>query len=219
MPKKDYQTLEANLQQFIQTTSHELRDPIRLIINSCESSPAEQDIAFIKQQAQLLLERVDLIKEIYALSILPLKQEEVSAHDVLMDVLFEKKAVIEAAQASITHDELPSLTADKKQLHRLMAELIQNAIDAANTEPPSVHISAKKHENMWKFSVKDNGKGMDEAYFSIIFILFQKLDNQSPKHGAGLTFAKTVVENQGGVIWMESEENKGTTCFFKLPVT
>ncbi len=80
-------------------------------------------------------------------------------------------------------------------------------------------IGRVEEGDSWKFSVADNGPGIDKKDFERIFKIFQKLAPQtdSGSIGVGLTIAKKIVETLGGKIWLESEVGKGTTFFFTLP--
>ena len=70
----------------------------------------------------------------------------------------------------------------------------------------------------WKFSVADNGSGIDERHFEKIFKIFQAL---SPRDGVdstgiGLSIVRKIAELNGGNAWVESEIGKGSTFFFTL---
>jgi signal transduction histidine kinase len=84
-----------------------------------------------------------------------------------------------------------------------------------------VKISVEDENGHWKFSVADNGPGIDKADHEKIFKIFQTLAARDEVEGTGmgLTLVKKIVELSGGRIWLESEVGKGSTFFFILPKT
>jgi light-regulated signal transduction histidine kinase (bacteriophytochrome) len=114
---------------------------------------------------------------------------------------------------------LPIVLADPIQLERLFQNLIGNALKykAANVIP-TVHISAQKKEADWKFSVKDNGIGIDPKNFNRIFQIFQRLHTtqEYPGTGIGLSVCQKIVHNHGGNIWVDSEPGKGSNFQFTI---
>jgi chemotaxis family two-component system sensor kinase Cph1 len=122
--------------------------------------------------------------------------------------------------AIITHDPLPTVMADETQLIQLFLNLIGNAIKFRSSQPPKIHISAKRLEDEWLFSVQDNGIGLDPQFSDRIFIIFQRLHTRDeyPGTGMGLAICKKIIECHRGRIWVESQLRQGTTFYFTIPV-
>jgi signal transduction histidine kinase len=82
-----------------------------------------------------------------------------------------------------------------------------------------ITIDCTEEDNFWKFSVSDNGPGIEPQHFERIFRLFQMLDVRDKVEGTGvgLPLAQKVVELYGGKIWLTSKVGEGSTFFFTLP--
>ena len=82
-----------------------------------------------------------------------------------------------------------------------------------------IKVGCVEEDGFWKFSVADNGPGIEAKYFEKIFQLFQTLASrdESESTGIGLTVTKKIVELYNGKIWVESKVGEGTTFFFTLP--
>ena len=94
---------------------------------------------------------------------------------LLGDAFRNLQASLNAAQAQVTHDSLPSLPADATQMTQLFQNLIGNAIKFRGEEPPQIHVGVRREPERWVFSVRDKGIGIDPQYFERIFQIFQRL--------------------------------------------
>ncbi|MGH9557981.1 MAG: sensor histidine kinase, partial [Bryobacteraceae bacterium] len=140
--------------------------------------------------------------------------------------------------AAICHDPLPIVTGDFDVLTKVMRHLIDNAIKFNRAPDPRVCVSATRDGAFWKFSVCDNGPGIDPAHHERIFGLFKRLHGRDyPGSGLGLAFCRKVVESLGGRVWVESRspaqpedstsaqpedstsaQPEGSAFYFTLPV-
>jgi chemotaxis family two-component system sensor kinase Cph1 len=127
---------------------------------------------------------------------------------------------IEDSGAVVTHDSLPNVMGDSTQLAQLLQNLISNAIKFRSDKPLRIHVSARRSESEYIFSMADNGIGIEPEFFNRIFVIFQRLHGRDEYSGTGIGLAvcKKIVERHGGRIWVESESGKGTTFFFTLPI-
>jgi light-regulated signal transduction histidine kinase (bacteriophytochrome) len=119
----------------------------------------------------------------------------------------------------VSVDELPVVKA-YPDLRSVFQNLVSNAIKFARKDAPAhIHISATEGNKEWTFVIKDNGIGIDKKYHEKIFVIFQKLHNQSEYTGTGigLSQSKKIVEMHKGKIWLESEPGKGSTFYFTIP--
>jgi two-component system phosphate regulon sensor histidine kinase PhoR len=128
--------------------------------------------------------------------------------------------------------ELPAIRADGARLEQVLVNLLHNAIKftpsgevVASVQAPlqlplAEHLGAEKEGESVVFSVRDTGIGIPSDDLPRIFERFYKTDRARSGGGTGLglSIARHIVEAHGGKIWAESEEGRGSTFFFSIPV-
>jgi PAS domain S-box-containing protein len=218
------------LQQFAYVASHDLQEPLRMIGSYTQllerrygdklDQDAREFMDFIVDGAARMKQ---LIEDLLAYSRVGTRGKEpqrVQVQTVLDKVLVNLRAAVEQSGAAITHDSLPEVNADDTQLAQLLQNLIANAIKfRKKDEAPRIHVGAGDAGDEWRFSVADNGIGIEPPYFDRIFLVFQRLHTQDeyPGTGIGLAICRKVVERHRGRIWVESAYGKGSTFRFTLP--
>jgi light-regulated signal transduction histidine kinase (bacteriophytochrome) len=114
---------------------------------------------------------------------------------------------------------MPTVKADAGQLARLFQNLISNGLKFCKDRTPRVHIGAVREDGEWRFSVKDNGIGIEPQYADRVFVIFQRLHTRTEYEGTGIGLAvcKRIVDRHGGRIWFDSTPGEGTTFHFTIP--
>jgi len=220
------------LEQFAYIASHDLQEPLRTVTSSLgllenwyrDKLGAEAD-TFIGYAVDGAKHMQQLIKDLLAYSRVTSRGEAfkpVSCEGVVQRAMDNLKTAIEESGVKIKlpDEPLPLVMGDKTQLIQLFQNLIGNAIKFRSGRPPKVQIDAELDGggNIWQFSIKDNGIGMDMQYADKIFTIFQRLHTHEEYEGTGvgLALCKKIVERHGGRIWVESELGKGSTFYFTL---
>jgi chemotaxis family two-component system sensor kinase Cph1 len=179
---------------------------------------AEALFGFLQSAAGRLQSLADGMRTYMRIAGAPSGWRLCDANAILAEAKASIQPEIDQNSAVVSHDPLPELYCDPRQIGYALASLIENAIKFRCEIRPEVHISAAGEENHWKFSVKDNGFGIDSRYGERIFGMFKRLHTGSrPGVGAGLAITRQVVEQHGGRIWVESEPGCGATFYFTLP--
>ncbi|WP_049915752.1 ATP-binding protein [Natrialba taiwanensis] len=231
--RKKYQRRleESNerLEQFAYAASHDLQEPLRMItsylrlIENRYADELDQDgrefIEYAVDGAERMQGMIDGLLQFSRVETQGEPFEPVDLEDVLADVRRDLRMQIEESEAEIAAGELPRVEGDGNQLRQVFQNLLSNAIEYADDEPPQVHISAHDTGKEWVISVRDNGSGIEPADQERIFGLFQRRHDSDEQTGSGLGLAlcKRIIERHGGEIWVESEPGEGATFSFTLP--
>lgn len=144
-----------------------------------------------------------------------------NAGEAVDEALRNLEVRLEETGAVVTRDPLPVVAVDEVRLVQLFQNLIGNAVKFRREGvTPRVHVGVERHEEGWRFAVKDNGIGIDPKYFDRVFGVFQRLHGRDAfvGSGIGLAMCRKIVESYGGRIWIESEPGRGATFLFTLPI-
>jgi len=218
----------ADLQQFAYVASHDLQEPLRMVSSYTQllarrykgrlDADADEFIAFAVDGANRMQRLIQDLLAYSRVSTGGQQFEPTSVGIALNHALGNLVSAVKESGALITHDPLPAVMGDEKQLVQLFQNLLSNALKFSGEQPPRIHISAKPSAAGWLFSIHDNGIGIDPQYADRIFVIFQRLHTRAeyPGTGIGLAICKKIVERHGGRIWVESEPGKGATFYFTL---
>ncbi len=219
-----------DLQEFAYIASHDLQEPLRMIISFLQllsdrykgqlDEDADEFIQFAVDGSKRLENMIKDLLDYSRVDRLGNPFSETDLNQVIENVIGNLKVTIDENNVKVTYDPLPILNADSIQMISLFQNLIGNAIKFRSKEPPRIHISVIEEETAYCFSIKDNGIGIDSAYFNNVFVIFKRLhtDWEYPGTGIGLAVCKKIIERHGGSISVESEgiPGKGSTFSFTI---
>jgi two-component system CheB/CheR fusion protein len=223
------QATNAELQHFAYALTHDLQEPLRMVVNFTEllgreyaGRLGEGADRFISYSVEGALRIEALLKDLLGYwEVAERGQNSLASIDsdaVLSKALANLHAAIAESGAIITSDPLPTVIAEEVVLLQVFQNLISNSIKYRSEEIPRIHVTAERDPAGWLFAVRDNGIGIDPQDAERVFGMFKRLHgSEIPGTGIGLAICKKVVERQGGRIWVESEAGKGATFKFTIP--
>ncbi|WP_230968015.1 sensor histidine kinase [Nostoc sp. WHI] len=227
---QDLERSNADLKKFAYVASHDLQEPLNQVVNYVQllemrygkqlDKDAQEFISYAVEGVTLMQTLIDDVLAYSKVDMQAIAFQMIEVKTPLDRALGNLRQRIDESGATITHDPLPTVMADSTQLMQLFQNLIGNAIKFHSHQPPQIHVGAKRIEDAWLFSVRDNGIGIDPQFSDRIFVIFQRLHTRDEYIGTGIGLAicKKIVECHRGRIWVESEQSEGVTFYFTIPV-
>jgi light-regulated signal transduction histidine kinase (bacteriophytochrome) len=145
--------------------------------------------------------------------------ENIELNKLVNEVVHLFKKEIKEKKALIKIGPLPTIHFPSSPIRQIFQNLISNALKyCAPKEIPQISILSIELKDYWQISVIDNGIGIDPQFQGAIFQIFHRLHTRAeyPGTGMGLAITQKIIENLGGIIWIESELGKGASFHFTL---
>lgn len=231
-----FQEMEKIKSDFVSIVSHEFRTPLTTIIVGVEMllegmlgnlTPRGKEILeAIQSDCQRLTRLVENLMELSRVEsgMILIEAEPVDVANLVQEAVRPLKIQARDKEVELIIDlplEVPLIEADFNKSVWVLTNLIGNALRYTEAGG-SITIKVREHGSRLFFSVRDTGCGIPKSYQEKIFSKYVQVQGQEKGKrggaGLGLAIAKDIVTALGGEIWVESEEGKGSTFTFTLPV-
>jgi len=219
---------------FVSFATHQLRTPLAgikwsLELAAQEGNLSEETASFIedgRESAQRLISMVNGLLDISRIESgkLKLAPEETNLAELTQSVLKDVSHYIEKQghHLSVSGMEgIPAVLVDPQLFRQVILNMVSNAIKYTPSGG-KIDIRMGQENGFVRWAITDCGIGIPKASQAHLFEKFYRAENvykiETEGTGLGLHLVKLIVENSGGRIWCESEENKGSTFQFTLPL-
>ncbi len=231
---KALKEVEEMKQQFVAMVSHDLRTPLtsvcgflELLQHGAYGSLSEQGQKRTQLAERNISRLISLINDLLDMEKLEsgrleLIPENIPLEPVVIRSIEAVRVFAEQHKVNLLSDPMDcTVYADGNRLIQVLVNLISNAVKFSPVDG-NITISAKPAGDFIEVRVTDQGCGVPKSYHETIFERFRQVRatdaTQKGGTGLGLAICKAIVEQHGGRIGVESEDGKGSTFWFSVPV-
>lgn len=226
---RNLEIANRNLESFSYSVSHDLRAPLRSIEGFSALLLQEYGnvippggktlVEKTRQSTVKMAELIDAILEFSRTSRRDLRREEVDMKALAEDVLDEQLATQHGRQVKVEMGGLPPCWADPVLIRQVVQNLLSNALKfSRRRETPHISLGSFPEGTRCVYYIRDNGVGFDMAYRNHLFKVFERLHDSKDFEGTGIGLAivENIITRHGGSVWLESDIDKGCTCYFTV---
>ena len=225
----DLTVRNEELSHYAHIVSHDLKTPLRTI-STCLNWLLEDNTDTLDKESKGYIDTVEeAINDMDKLISSTLQYTEIRTSRKVAAEQLQLQTVVDSIIGFLTKNEkndfnfnvvkpLPVINLTEVKARQVFQNLIENAYKYRDqTKKGFVNIDWKEDNGFYQFSIQDNGIGIGQEHFDLVFEAFKKLNNRTDSSGIGLFIIKKVITSGGGKIWVESEKGVGTTFFFTIP--
>ncbi len=222
---------------FINNMTHELKTPIATIglaVEALQDNAIQQVdtmrhryLGMIGEENKRLGSQVERVLQMARIdrNEIKLNKEELDLHSLINDAVEKISLQVEHKRGetkTILNADRSNIYADETHMLNVLLNLLENAIKYSK-EAPSIMVRTESFKNYIQLYVKDRGVGMKKEAIKHIFDKFYRVPTGNVHdvkgYGLGLPYVKSIIEEHGGSINVESEPGKGSNFIIKLPLS
>ncbi|TAK07025.1 MAG: response regulator [Candidatus Manganitrophaceae bacterium] len=229
------QELDQIKSKFFANISHELRTPITLILAPTEmmlnrnlgdlTKEQEKYLTIMQTNSLRLLKLINNLLDLAKVDAgkMELYYNRADFAKYVNEVVFSISPMAEKKSLRLKFSSekgIPEFFFDADKIEKVILNLVFNALKF--TERGEINVSCAQQDNQVLVKVSDTGIGIPKGHMPKLFSRFSQADSSASRKyegtGIGLALARELVELHHGKIWAESEEGRGTTFFFTIPI-
>ncbi|SNS51940.1 GAF sensor signal transduction histidine kinase [Ekhidna lutea] len=221
---QELKTRNNELEKFASIAAHDIKSPLNNISSASnliqvkygdELNEGVIDLLnLINRSSQSLSDMINDILEVSKNSYLLQNKREIIFLDKFVPAVFE--LIGDSENISYSFPEGKLIFTNRTALRQIFINLITNAHKHNDKDRTEIKIAFIENETSYKFSVSDNGPGIDPTESKKIFDLYRMAGKKDKGHGIGLATVKRLVENMAGSISVDSSPEKGATFTFTI---
>ncbi|CAM4107187.1 PAS domain S-box protein [Flavobacterium weaverense] len=223
---KNLEKKNKELDEFAYVVSHDLKAPLRAINNLAEwivedMPTMPQDVSsnfdLLRGRVLRMENLINGVLEYSRIGRVEIEHETIDLKSMLHQVI--DSIVPKTGFEVIIGDEFPIIESEKILLEQVFSNLISNAVKYNDKLIGKIECHYESLPGYHQFTVTDNGPGIAEEYHQKVFKIFQTIVARDVKEstGVGLSIVKKIIEEKGGIIYIESVENEGCSFIFTFP--
>ncbi|HEY1293716.1 MAG TPA: response regulator [Chloroflexota bacterium] len=222
--------------EFVSQVSHELRTPLTAIKGFTEllldgdagevNEEQQEYLDIVKSNVDRLVALINDLLDISRIESGRIKLEvaPIDLPPIIDSVVATLRPLLEGKQQTLTtsvQPDLPTAMGDRDRVVQVVTNLVSNAHKYTQAGG-SISVTAERTGELLRVAVKDNGMGIPEEDIPKLFTRFFRVDSSLTREiggtGLGLSIVKSIVELQGGTVFVDSQLGEGSTFAFTLPV-
>ena len=229
----ELRNLQTMRRQFVGNISHELKTPlagIKAVVETLQDGAINDHavaVDFLKKAAYEVDSMTQLVSELIELTrietgAVQLNKEALNMNSIIKETITRLSPQAERKQLKIypnLDEDLPTVQGDRERIQQVVGNILHNAIKFT---PPSgqIRITTAVKDQSVLVQIADSGIGISKEDLVHIFERFFKADKSRTHEGSGLglAIAKHIIQAHNGKIWVDSQEGRGSTFSFSLPV-